>query len=524
MGKIITRSISSSTMKRKNSLKKMLLLCTIPIGSIAIKLLIWDSDNNRWFLQDLYHRPTLESKLTLAPAIDRLSKNPLILQPTTITDASKLHPTLVAAVFQPQSVPEIRQIVAEAKRTNHKISMSGTRHTMGGQIAYPNSLHLDMLKFDKITYNQSAKTITVQSGATWKQIQLALGKHGRAVQVMQDSNIFTVGGSLSANIHGKDPRFGSLIDSVVSFQILNANGQEINCSRTENPELFQTAIGGMGLFGVITEVVLRTDENSSYNYKVVHKPRADMITFMEEQISRPDLEMIEAQMAVDSSNLLGEAQIYYFDKIPTNPKLSDDVTGDNSIWLRKLVYRTSRTGSWGKQWRWFMQKHVGTQLDPAQITRNSAMAAPFRTLQLNDPETTDVLQEYFIPTAQISKFLTEYEKMLRSHNMQLINVTVRKVKLDNSALVSYATTDMYAFVVYYKINKNETGENQMTDFTQGMMDYLNKIDGKFYLAYRGYYTRSQIHQMYPKLANLFRLKQQYDPTEVFFNQWYQTFR
>jgi decaprenylphospho-beta-D-ribofuranose 2-oxidase len=511
-------------MKRKKSLTKMFLLCSIPMGSIAIKLLIWDSDHNRWFLEDLYHRPALATKLTLAPVIAPISTNPLALHPTTITDASRLHPTLVAAVFQPQSVAEIRQIVAEAQRTNRKISMSGARHTMGGQVAYPNSLHLDMLKFDKIAYNQAAKTITVQSGATWKQIQLELGKHDRAVRVMQDSNIFTVGGSLSSNVHGKDPRFGSLIESVVSFQILKADGQEMSCSRTENPELFRAVIGGMGLFGVITEVVLTTEQNSSYNYKVVHKPRSEMIAFMEEQISRPDLEMIEAQMAVDSANLLGEAQIYYFDKIPTNSQLSDDVTGDNSIWLRKLVYRTSRTGSWGKQWRWFMQKHVGTQLDPTKITRNSAMAAPFRTLQLNDPDTTDVLQEYFIPTAQVAGFLMEYEKMLRSHDLQLINVTVRKVKPDTNALVSYATTDMYAFVVYYKINKNDPGERQMTRFTQSMMDYLNRIEGKFYLAYRGYYTRSQIHQMYPQLTELFRLKQQYDPTELFSNKWYQAFR
>jgi FAD/FMN-containing dehydrogenase len=513
-----------SRIKRKTSLQKMLLLCAMPIGSIAIKLLIWDPENNRWFIQDLYSRPALEAKLTLAPAITPISISLLALQPATIVDASKLDPTTVAAVFQPRSVSEIRQIVAEAKRTGRKISMSGARHTMGGQIAYPHSLHLDLLKFDNIVYNQQQHTITVQSGATWQQIQQALGKHGRALRVMQDSNIFTVGGSLSSNVHGKDPRFGSLIESVISLQILKADGQEVLCSRTHHPALFQAAIGGMGLFGVITEVTLKTDENSTYNYTVVHKPRAEMIAFMEEQIRRPSLEMIEAQMAVDQSNLLGEAQIYYFDKVSTNSQLSDDVTGDNSIWLRKLVYRTSRTGSWGKQWRWFMQKHVGTQLDPTPITRNSAMAAPFRTLELNDPETTDVLQEYFIPTAKVADFLAEYEKMLRSHNMELINVTVRKVKKDNTALVSYAITDMYAFVVYYKINKNQTGAAQMTRFTQGIMDYLNSIDGKFYLAYRGYYARSQIHQMYPQLADLFRLKQQYDPTELFFNRWYETFR
>ncbi len=484
---------------------------------ILLKLLVWDRDNHRWLIEDLYYRPSIESKLTLAPALTDISTAKL--RATTITDASRIEPTNVAAIFQPQSVAEIRQTIATAQRLGYKISMSGARHSMGGQIAYPDSIHLDLLKFDRIIYNADT-TVTVASGATWKQIQIELGKQGRAVRVMQDSNIFSVGGSLSVNAHGKDPRFGSLIESVVSFKLLNAQGEELNCSRTENPELFRAAIGGMGLFGVITHVILKTEPNSTYKYTVVHKPIESVIDFMESQIKRPDLESIEAQVSVDRENFIKSAQIYYFDKIPNNSQLVDDVSGDNSIWLRKFVYRNSRGSNWGRQFRWFIQTQIGPQLDPQQLTRNSAMAAPFRTLQLNEVDTTDVLQEYFIPVAKSSEFLAEYRKLLAANDMQLLNVTIRKVKLDKEALVSYANTDMYAFVSYYKISKTATGTAQMTEFTRQMMDYLDTIDGKFYLAYRGYYSRSQIHRMYPQLETLFQLKQQYDPTELFTNRWY----
>jgi FAD/FMN-containing dehydrogenase len=274
------------------------------------------------------------------------------------------------------------------------------------------------------------------------------------------------------------------------------------------------------LFGIITNIVLKTEPNSTYQYTVVHQPIEDTIDFMEAQIKRSNLESIEAQVSVDRDNFIQEAQIYYFDKIPTNSQLQDDVTGDNSIWFRKLVYRTSRDSNWGRQLRWFMQQQIGPKLDPHQLTRNSAMAAPFRTLQLNESETTDVLQEYFVPIAQVPAFLAKYRKILAAKDMQLLNVTIRKVKPDTEALVSYATTDMYAFVSYYKISKDVAGTAQMTDFTRQMMDYLQTIDGKFYLAYRGYYSRSQIHQMYPQLQALFQLKQKYDPTELFTNKWY----
>ncbi len=519
------RSLNIGKIRTRITKKVAILLSISGLGLILLKFLVWDRDNHRWLIEDLYYQTPIDTKLTLSPPFTDISipqsgryANEK-LRPTTITDASKLESTSVAAIFQPQSVAEIRYLIATAQRTGHKISMSGARHSMGGQIAHPDSIHLDMLKFDRIVYNADM-TVTVASGATWKQIQLELGKHGRAVRVMQDSNIFSVGGSLSVNAHGKDPRFGSLIESVVSFKLLNAQGSEINCSRTENPELFRTTIGGMGLFGIITTVVLKTEPNSSYQYTVVHKPIEDAIDFMEAQIRRPDLESIEAQVSVDRDNYIKSAQIYYFDKIPTNSQLLDDVSGDNSIWFRKLVYRSSRQSNWGRQFRWFMQQQIGPKLDPQQLTRNSAMAAPFRTLQLNDPQTTDILQEYFVPVAKVPEFLAAYREMLLAHDLQLLNVTIRKVKPDREALVSYATTDMYAFVSYYKIPKDAAGTKQMTKFTRQMMDYLQTIDGKFYLAYRGYYSRSQIHTMYPQLATLFQLKQKYDPTEIFMNKWY----
>jgi FAD/FMN-containing dehydrogenase len=513
----------SKYMKKKR-LKKAVILSSVSLSSILIiKVLVWDPENNRWLIQDLYYHPPTGEKLTIAPTISQVSTVRSNLIATQINDASKLNATQVSGIFQPVTTEEIKELVQFARKEGKKISLSGSRHSMGGQIVYPNSIHLDMLKFDRFQYNQD-KTITVQSGAIWKQIQIELGKHDRAVRVMQDSNIFSVGGSLSVNAHGKDPRFGSLIESVNYFKLINAEGQEIICSRQENSDLFRAVIGGMGLFGIITEINLKTEANSTYEYTVVHRPGTEMIPFMEEQIKRHSLEMIEAQMSVDQSNFLSEAQIYYFNKVKNNPSLKDDVNGENSIWLRKLVYRTSRVADWGKQFRWLMQKQVGPLLDSRQITRNSGMAAPFRTLELNDSQTTDVLQEYFVPVSQTNDFLNDYKALLHKNNMQLINVTVRKVKADREALVSYATEEMYAFVSYYRITKDRSGYAQMIGFTQELMEKLNQINAKFYLAYKGYYTKEQLYQMYPNLNQLFALKRKYDPQMLFNNQWYEEFK
>src|SRR5207249_5980629 len=108
------------------------------------------------------------------------------------------------------------------------------------------------------------KRITVQSGITWEKIQDTVNSSGLAVKAMQSDNNFTVGGSLSANAHGRDLEFSTDRKSVVGFRIMLADGSVVHSSRTENAELFRLAIGGYGMFGIILEVDLELAENSVY--------------------------------------------------------------------------------------------------------------------------------------------------------------------------------------------------------------------------------------------------------------------
>lgn len=67
----------------------------------------------------------------------------------------------------------------------------------------------------------------------------------------------SIGGALSANIHGRGLTMKPMVGDVESFELLDADGNLVRCSREENPERFRLAIGGYRLFGVITKVTLR---------------------------------------------------------------------------------------------------------------------------------------------------------------------------------------------------------------------------------------------------------------------------
>src|SRR6202049_2431415 len=66
------------------------------------------------------------------------------------------------------------------------------------------------------------------------------------------------------NAHGRDPRYGTIIQTVRGFRLMKADGSIVQVSRAENPELFSLAIGGYGLFGVILDVDLELTDDDVY--------------------------------------------------------------------------------------------------------------------------------------------------------------------------------------------------------------------------------------------------------------------
>jgi FAD/FMN-containing dehydrogenase len=482
-------------------------------GGLFVKASIWDDPSKQWLLADLLPHDDGSQKLSLAPAAA-----------ARLTDASQLNSSVVAEIRSPTTVAEILTAIRDAQSTARKISVSGVRHSMGGQALGQDTLHLDMTHMDAVRYDVSDQTVIVGPGATWRQVQTALSPHGRAVRVMQDSNIFSVGGSLSVNVHGKDPRYGSLIESVNYLKVVTVDGQEIRCDRTQNQDVFSAVIGGYGLLGIITEVSLQTMPNSIYAFSLIPVQTPTVFDRLESMSKDPEMGLLEAHLSVDGDRFLTEGLVYAYAQTQSSAQPHDDLTGENSIWLRKVVFQASRASNFGKFLRWELEKRVTPLVDAKTVSRNTAMAVPVRFLQNPDPHTTDILQEYFVPTEHANDFLERYKDLIKKHGINLLNVTIRKVNEDTNALVSYAQRDMYGLVVYYKVAKNTAGADTLAAFTSELIDYLISINATYYLCYGSYYSQSQLTTMYPKLPKLFALKAQRDPAGLLTNLWYEKYQ
>src|SRR3989344_128226 len=227
--------------------------------------------------------------------------------PLLINDVARLIPIKVHRVDTLDNTEDLKRVLTEAREKGLKVSISGSKHSQGGHTYYQDGIVLDMSSFNKILdLNVENKIIRVQSGAKWKDVQEYINPYGLAVKVMQSSYIFTIGGTLSANAHGRDLDKASFVETVRSFRLLNADGEILNVSRTENSELFKLVIGGYGLFGVILDVDIALTDNEIYEQNSTVVDYKDFPKYFEKNIkNNPEVEMmlIRPSMATDETFL-----------------------------------------------------------------------------------------------------------------------------------------------------------------------------------------------------------------------------
>ncbi len=114
-------------------------------------------------------------------------------------------------------------------------------------------------RFDKLLgFDPETGRLHCESGVTLEEIIDIFLPRGWFLPVTPGTRFITVGGAVASDVHGKNHhKVGCFTRFVDEFGLMGADGKEVRCSRSRNPELFRATCGGMGLTGVILDVALR---------------------------------------------------------------------------------------------------------------------------------------------------------------------------------------------------------------------------------------------------------------------------
>ncbi|MCG7376721.1 FAD-binding oxidoreductase [Paenibacillus sp. ACRSA] len=442
--------------------------------------------------------------------------------PYLITDYSRLHPVKVERIVPGQEEEQLIKLLQDAKRHNLTVSIAGQRHSQGGHTYYEDGIVIDMTSYNRVLeILPDAKKMTVQAGATWADVQRAINPYGLSVKSMQSQNIFTVGGSISVNAHGRELRNGTLMESVESFRLLTAEGQIREVSRTHNAELFSLALGGYGLFGVILDVTLTLTDDELYHLTTDQVLVEDYPSYFRKDIlGDSSMRMHLARISL----IPGEG--YFQNMYAINYALDSagDLNDYNLLAKReqgvlpaKILFNLNREFPWAKDGFWQLQQRYFESQDGQRISRNNAMASPSAFMDYHQPGSNDLLQEYFIPIDEFPAFVQEMGKIVSEQELDLLNITVRYVKQDEEAMLSYATQDMFGLVCLFHASLSEEEQTTFKSGLQRIIDAAIAHNGTYYLPYEAYATSEQFEQAYKHKQTFFAAKERYDPEHRFMN-------
>jgi FAD/FMN-containing dehydrogenase/glycerophosphoryl diester phosphodiesterase len=412
------------------------------------------------------------------------------------------------------SEQDVVDAIATARSSNLRVSIAGRRHSMGGQSAGRGSINLDMLGYSNVTYDPRTQLVTAQAGATWKKLQNVLDPFGRSVSIMQSDNIFTVGGSISVNAHGWQLHRPPLGSSIRALKIAMADGSIRQLTPESDPDLFHAIVGGYGQMAVILEATLETAPNSvlKLNSKVV--PLSDFERVFQENVSlNPKAELGYARIGMSKFDSLDQVGIFWYERIEGEKALP--MNREGLVAVKRAIFRSSDITGFGKDLRWWIEKRLKQFVDGGATTRNTVMSPDVHVLWPTRTGYRDILHEYFLPKARSVAFVGELKRLVKSHHMDLLNVTIRDVLKDSSSALPYAREDSNSFVLFFAQAETAAGENEMKSFTIELIREALKLGGSFYLPYRMHYTGPLLRQAYPDIGSWLGAEFKYDPSGVF---------
>lgn len=492
--------------------------------------------------EECHPLPLQESNLTSPPAgpstttATTPAKLPWVQQGGFINDASCLNRTPIHGIVQVRTEADMRNALQFARENGRKVALAGVRHSMGGQAFYNDAVVLDMRAFNAIALNEAEQTITVQSGATWHDIQNRL--HPKyAVKAMQSTDIFTVGGSIAVNAHGMDHQVGAIGRTIRAMRLMLTDGSIRTLSSNENPELFRLVIGGYGLFGIILEATLEITENVIYEpgRRVIHYEAFPRI-FANELAPNYNLGLMYSHLSTAPQSLLSEMLIYTYERRDIPDAVIEPLGEVSATKLRRFVLNFSKQGNIPMRIKWFAEKQVEPLMESCSVSRANAQAEgeaclvsrnqPMHDsvtyLQNNLKGETDILHEYFIPRENFVPFVDGLRDIVTTYGVNLLNASVRVVHREENFL-TYAPTEAFSIVLYINQRMDEADNAKMRMVTGALIDLTLSLNGRFFLPYQLHYTPEQLEESYPEIRAFFAAKRQVDPDLLLTNTWYEKY-
>jgi FAD/FMN-containing dehydrogenase len=448
---------------------------------------------------------------------------------------SGLTATLVSQILTPNTVEELRAAFKLARSEERAVCISGARHSMGQQGFGTDAILLDMRRMSRVIgFDTGRGLIEVEAGMQWPQLlnELNVAQRGDSepwvfAQKQAGADKMTIGGSLAANIHGLGLAMAPFVSDIEAFRLLTARGEHLRCSRSENAELFALAIGGYGLFGVVTSVTLRLVPRRKLQRLVEVRGASGIAQAFADRIADGFL-YGEFELSVDekSEDFLDRGIFSCWRPVAEDMPMAgiqrDLSQGD---WKDLLfLAHDNKTEAFRRYARYCQSTHERVYWSD-ELQMSAYPDAYHRDVDRRlSARGTEVLTETFCERSALEAFLADLRGFARQAQVNLVRASVRLTEQDTESFLPWARRPYACVSLDLHVERGTRGLIRAGDIFRRLVDLGLRYGGSYYLSYHRHAIKRQLLAGYPQFPHFLRLKRKHDPQELFQSDWYRHYR
>jgi FAD/FMN-containing dehydrogenase len=161
------------------------------------------------------------------------------------------------AIAQVADAADVMACVSVARDAGVTLAVRGGGHNAAGLGSVDGGLVVDLSKLRSVRVDAQARTVRVEGGCVWGDVDHATHPFGLAVPCGFISTTGVGGLTLGGGIGYLSRSCGLTIDNLLAADVVLADGRLVTASAEEHRDLFWALRGGGGNFGIVTSFLFR---------------------------------------------------------------------------------------------------------------------------------------------------------------------------------------------------------------------------------------------------------------------------
>jgi FAD/FMN-containing dehydrogenase len=375
--------------------------------------------------------------------------------------------------------------------------------------------------------------VEVEAGIQWPELvaflldgqDLSDRERWTIIQKQSGADRFSLGGTISANGHGRGLTMAPIVADIESMSIVDPAGDQRTISRREDGELFSLVAGGYGLFGVIATVTLRLTRAQTLQ-RIVEIRTIDGLDEAFAERIRDGYVFGDFQFSIDerSDGFLRDGVFSCYrpvDRSITIPSGQRVLSRED--WGRLLYLAHADRAA---AYRVYTEHYAATT---GQLYRSDSLQmaeyedgyhrAIDAALGAAHPA-TEMISELYVPRDRLGDFMRDAGVVLRDAAVPVIYGTVRLIERDTDSVLAWAR-EPWACVIFNLCTEHTSGGiDRSAAAFRALIDLALARGGSYFPTYHRWATLDQLLAAHPRFPEFVQAKRRIDPGGVFESEWF----